>query len=164
MSFSDNTEIVKKNSMRSLPPESGEAQQLTYSLPPELSSLSDGAERYFTDNWLLQAGVLSESSVQTLLLYAYGVKGVTKVMLELNSEAIAQGSAPILTYKVTMHPYYTFRWKKLQEAMAIKGEVWRKINTLFWAKMGAPIGIDSLIIDQATKFLPPQYTVKVEVL
>lgn len=136
---------------------------MPFSLPQELSSLSENTERFLAENWLLAMGTIPDSAAQTLMLYAYGTRGVKSVSLVLNQDEIANGRQPKLIYRVVLNPYFDLRFKKYAAAKKENG-IWGRIRMLFWIWMGAPAGFDRSIVDQAKAYLPPNYDVSVEVV
>lgn len=80
--------------------------------------------------------------------------------LEVDQHNAAAG----IKYKISLSPYYSFRWKKYKSAKESSGEVWKRIRMLWWAWMGAPVGVDDAIISLAKTYLPGNFNLSIEIV
>lgn len=130
---------------------------------PPISSLD---EQWLAEQWFINSGVVPDSSIDTLLMYAYMQRGVLHngVTLELNRDESNGGKNPSVTYKIKLEPGADLGWKAIKKADQIKNPLFRKVALLGLAKAGAPYGIDQTIFKLATDYLPKQYKVEVYII
>lgn len=110
----------------------------------------------------MAAGVVPETSIDTLLMYAYAQAAVERVKLEINQE-VPNGESPTVVYKIQLKPLCLITWKAYKKAEQIKNGIIRKTALLGLAKAGAPLYLESEIKRLAGEYLPPKYVVKVEI-
>ncbi len=129
--------------------------------------MNETSQQWLAEQWLVSAGVIPESAIDTLLLYAYSQKGVYHkgVVLEIDRDDANNGKNPKVTYKIKLEPGALLKWKALNKVQqTIKNPTLKKAAFLALAKAGAPYGIEENIKVLAKEYLPPQYQVEVHVI
>jgi hypothetical protein len=162
---------MEKPKMKNWKPSSeaknGGPNQIDSALPQALSSFNNLSEQWLTEQWLVKSGVLPDSAIDTLLLYAYVQKGVLHngVTLEINKDESNEGANPSITYKIKLEPAAYLKWKALRGIeRRIKNTLFQKAMLLALAKGGAPFGMEDQIISLAKEYLPKNYKVEVQVI
>ena len=153
------------NSNPSFEEKSGEVQKMNSAIRQQLSSFAD--EQWLAEQWLINtSGVLPDSSIDTLLMYAYAQKGVLHdgVTLEINRDDANQGANPSVTYKIKLEPAAMLGWQAIKKAEQIKKPILKKLALLGLAKTGAPYAIDEAIKTLAKNYLPKKYHVEVHII
>ncbi len=148
------------NSRRSLLPESGEPPEIGSQLPPELSFLNEGS---LAEHWLLSSGVVPESSIDTLLMYAYSQVGVAHVDIHIDQPENRE-KTPGVFYKVKLNPSARLKMDAMDRANKIRNVLIRKVAILALVKVGAPVSISNDITKYAKEYLPGNFKVEVEIL
>lgn len=129
-------------------------------LPPELSSLS---EQWLAEQWMLSAGMITNGSADTLLMYAYAQKGVADVKLEIDNLS-EQNKNVSVRYFLKYQPAVFFKYKLIKRAEKIRNGLLRRLVFLLLAKFGAPFSIPVTIKQYASEYLPPSSKVEVIVV
>jgi hypothetical protein len=106
-------------------------------------------------------GVVPDSSADTLLMYGYAQKGVTKVRLEIDRDEENNGKNQKVIYHLSLEPSVYLKWKAVQEAKKIKSSLFRKTALLALSKAGAPIGMEDNIKLHASNYLPASFSIEV---
>jgi hypothetical protein len=125
--------------------------------------LNELSERWLTEQWLLTAGVVPDSSADTLLMYAYAQKGVQKATLKIDRDEDNMGKSPSITYQIELDAWAHVKWRIMGWAKKRKNPILRKLILLFLAKMNAPIFLTEGIAGLAKDYLPGQYSIRVEI-
>lgn len=97
-------------------------------------------------------------------MYAYAQPGVEKVKIEIDKDEDNNGQHPKVSYKVKLNGRAGLKWQAYHAAKKIKNPIVKKIAMLAVAKAGAPLGVDVIIENYATEYLPPQYSVDVKIV
>jgi hypothetical protein len=133
-------------------------------MPQESFSLDHLNEKWLTEQWLLSSGVIPESAADTLLMYAYSQNGVRKATLTIDRDDDGNGKNPKVTYQIVLDSMAQLKMDGVKKARAMKNGTLKSLALLALAKTGAPISIEATIIHHAKNYLPPAYSVLVEVL
>jgi hypothetical protein len=97
-------------------------------------------------------------------MYGYSQPGVDKVRLEIDKDEDNSGKSPKVTYVISLNTKAGLKWKAFLKAGEIKNPILKKMAMLAVAKVGAPVGIDTIIKNYATEYLPPQFLVDVKIV
>ena len=112
----------------------------------------------------MTSGVVPESALDTLLIYAYAQKGVEKVEIEVHRDDANEGKNPSVTYKIRLDHLSQLKWQMVEKAREIKSRLLQKSALLALSHVGAPLDIKDAIIYYAKEYLPPNYSVEVDIL
>jgi hypothetical protein len=133
-------------------------------LPKELSSIS---EQWLAEQWLVAAGVIPDSAIDTLLMYAYAQKGIRHngVKIIIDRDENNEGKDPSVRYELQLEPKTKVAWKAMKavESRGL-GAIAKKSALLLLAKAGAPVGLEASIKALAEEYLPKQYRVEVVIV
>jgi hypothetical protein len=116
------------------------------------------------EQWLLENGLISELSVDTLFMYAYAQPGVEKVKLTIDTDEVNDGKNPSVTYVVELTHQAARTYGRVTR-LAAKGQgLFSKLYLLWLLKRGAPSPgfYESEITRLAASFLPSPYNVHVQ--
>lgn len=146
----------------------GEQIQSNYFSPSSPSfdqslGLGELSERWLTEQWLLAAGVVPDSSADTLLMYAYAQRGVQKASISIDRDEEGMGKNPSVTYSIELDSWASTKWRAVQWAQKLTNPIFRKIILLFLAQFNSPIFIREGVSALARDYLPPQYAVRVDI-
>jgi hypothetical protein len=131
----------------------------------QLSPFED--ERWLAEQWLINAaGILPDSSIDNLLMFAYMQKGVLPngVTLEIDRDEANGGANPSVTYKLKLDATGSLGWHALKRAEKIKSPILRKLTILGLTKGGAPYQLREVIQGLAQSYLPKKYRIEVVIL
>lgn len=112
---------------------------------------------------MIAAGVVPDTSADTLLMYAYAQKGVDDVRLEIDNQGEGDRKVKV-KYFIKYEPAVYLKYKAMKKAELIKNDLARKAALLALAKAGAPIAIPATIKRHAQEYLPPESVVEVQVV
>lgn len=138
----------------------GVPAEIESSLPPEISSLS---EHWLAEQWMLSAGMITNGSADTLLMYAYAQKGVADVKLEIDNLS-EENHYVSVRYFLKYQPKTFLKYKLIKRAERIRNGLLRRLALLFLVKLDAPFSIPMTIKQHATEYLPPGSLVEVTVV
>lgn len=131
----------------------------------QLSPFED--ERWLAEQWLINAaGILPDSSIDNLLMFAYAQKGVLHdgVTLEIDRDEANGGEKPFVKYKIKLDTTASIGWSAIKKAEKLKSPIMRKLVLLGLARGGAPYQLVETIKGLAQAYLPKKYRVEVEIL
>lgn len=128
---------------------------------PKRASLGD---IFAADQWLLNVGIPTEVTADTLLGYAYMQPGVVDASMEMNMDEIGNGDKPSLTYNITLDKKLGKRYVALRTALGSKG-IFNKIKALWLLRKRTPAPgfYENMIGSLAKNYLPPKFKVVVNV-
>lgn len=112
----------------------------------------------------MTAGVIPDTSIDTLLMYGYAQEGVDKVKLEIDKDEKNNGKSPSVKYLIKLTPSSNLKWKALKKAENIQNPLLRKAAILALTKLGVPFDLDKRIIYHAKDYLPDQFQVSLEIV
>jgi hypothetical protein len=124
---------------------------------------------FANERWLLENNMISETTADTLLGYAYMMPGVEQANLALNMEEIVQGKDPHFTYQIKLNKRFARRYRKInvraQRERDGKGGLWNKLMILWMLKRGypQPFYIHDAIKVLTSNLLPDHHKVDVNV-
>ena len=115
-----------------------------------------------SEQWLLSNGLITETSIDNLLGYAYMQPGVQSAQITIDTDEANEGKAPKVIYSVTLQKHISKRYKSIKAAV-LKKSIFSKLKVLWLLKKGvpAPGSIESNIKHFASSFLPERYSVEV---
>ncbi len=130
---------------------------------PYLSPLE---ESWLAEQWLNSSGVFPDTTIDTLLTFAYVHKGVLHngVTIEIDQDEDNNGENPSVTYKIKLDTSTGLKWSAIKRAQKIKGDILRKSAILALIKVGAPYKLDEEIKSLAKHYLPKKYKVEVQIV
>lgn len=117
-----------------------------------------------SEKWLLTNGLISETSADTLLGYAYMLPGVDKADISINLDYEHGGENPSVSYKLNLSKQV--KKKYLAFTKAIKSNsLFSKLKVLyyFWKKIPAPGFYENQLTLLAKRYLPDNYQVNINV-
>jgi hypothetical protein len=134
-------------------------------LQPQPQTTSQLLNLLAVENFLLDAGLITEISADTLMGYGYMQPGIAKVTLEIDTDEKGAGKNPFVVYKLELEPKFGRRYKAMYDAQA-KGGLWGKLKMIWLLKRGIPMPgmLESNVEKFAQDYLPKKYKVFVNVV
>lgn len=111
--------------------------------------------------------MVPDSSIDTLLMYAYSQYGVLHngVIISIDRDDSNNGANPSVHYKIKLDSSTRIKWKALKTTeLKIKNPLLKKAAILVLATAGAPYGLEDKIRQLAKEYLPQNYKVEVEIV
>jgi len=120
-------------------------------------------ELYHGERWLLDSGIISESTAGTLMAYGYLIPNVKNVKLEIDMDMDNNFQNPTCRYEITFPWLKSILFKRAKKALA-KGTVAGKLQAFIYIKLGAPTpAVEDILKRMALEFLPKGFSVVVNV-
>lgn len=116
-----------------------------------------------SEQWLLESGLISDTSVDTLLMYAYAQLGVEQVKLTIDADDKGDGQKPIVVYEIILSKKLAASYRVINK-LASNPTLFNRLRTLWMLRRGVPYPktIEAEIIKLASLFLPERYKITVE--
>jgi hypothetical protein len=120
-------------------------------------------ELFQAEKWLLEQGLISETSADTLVMYGYMAPYATRVSVRVDLDTPNQGRSPSVEYRIGI-PRFRHILYSLCRGLE-SGGVLRKAALLVLLALGAPVpgSIESFVRGMALNLLPRGFEVRVYV-
>lgn len=117
-----------------------------------------------SEKWLLQNGLITETSADNLLGYAYMLPGVEKANLKIDLDTANLGVNPSVTYEVELEKVLSKKYALFKKHLDQK-DLFSKVLVLglFQLKIPTPGYFENEITLLAKRYLPENYKVIVNV-
>lgn len=121
-------------------------------------------EVFAGEQWLLESGLVPQTSIDTLLGYAYMQPGVANVEVIIDAAAAASGLPALVVYKIGLQAGLKRRHRWLKSLLN-KNTIIAKLMALVLIKFRAPIPgmIERNVKFLAGDYLPKNFKVEVHV-
>ena len=114
------------------------------------------------ERWLMESGIFTESTADTLMGYGYMVPDVRKVDMEIDLDTAHNGQNPSVKYLIRLSFKKRFLLRRASSAQA-QGGLLGKLKLFCWIKLGAPVPgqLEAELTRMAQEFLPSTYKISV---
>lgn len=121
-------------------------------------------ELFQGERWLLESGVITESTADTLMSYGYMIPDILKVDLKIDMDIENNCSNPTCSYDLQLTKFKGFLYRKAQKARE-QGGLIGKLKLLIYIKFGAPSPnqMENGVHRMAVEFLPKNFKVYINV-
>jgi hypothetical protein len=119
-------------------------------------------QKLLSEQWLLSNGLITETSADNLLGYAYMQPGVESAKITIDPDDANEGKNPTVTYTIILQKSIRKAYRTVN-SLAGKQSLFSKLRLLWLLNKGIPAAgsIEANVRRFASSFLPERYLIEV---